>query len=391
MGVFGRLGLILFSTLLFGCLPLAPSLTDPNPAGIGFGEELFKLQGRVDYLYGHVQRNLQKLDLQVGELQKAVHNLEQGSEISALRADLLRLRDELGQLRALVKSEPGKELSRLHDKVNSLERALKDMVATELKIGKLQEEIQKVGKEEEFESLKTDLVKFHAELTSVRAEMKSLSEKVSAVPTGTEKLPADAPSDGKIPEPDRDVKKLEREIGQARSEVKSPSRGKPGDGTADNSGSAAKIVSSEGAVKTVKNGSESESAKRTPITKVGKEAAQLRAWKETLPRAEKGKPGSSVLLTIYFAPGSSKINPQVAGRIEALASESLKKDLQFSIVSFVPSPTPPAGEQHLAASRARLVSANLLGHGVERRRVYSTISASVEGWREGRVEIRRAD
>ena len=72
MGQIGRLGLTLLVVLLFGCLPVTSSITDSNPAGVGFGEELFKLQGRVDYIYGHVLRNQKKLELQIGDLQMSM-------------------------------------------------------------------------------------------------------------------------------------------------------------------------------------------------------------------------------------------------------------------------------------------------------------------------------
>ncbi len=91
---FRRFGLTLLALLLFGCLPATAPISDPNPAGVGFGEDLFKLQGRVDYIYGHVLRNQKKLELQVGNLRRTVQDLERGSEngrcMSNIVASLLR-------------------------------------------------------------------------------------------------------------------------------------------------------------------------------------------------------------------------------------------------------------------------------------------------------------
>ncbi len=119
-----KLILALLVLFLPACLTL--TITDPNTpspgaaSGIGFGEELFKLQGRVDYLYGHVLRNQQKLELQVGDLQRSIQSLEQGSELSALRSDVLRLRDELSQMRAKMASSSVVSEKNLKEKIDYL-------------------------------------------------------------------------------------------------------------------------------------------------------------------------------------------------------------------------------------------------------------------------------
>jgi len=104
---------ILLAILLSGCAPFLVGVPNENPGGIGFGEELFKLQGKVDYLYVHVQRSLKKLELQVGDLQRSAQNSESQSELVALRGDLLRLRDELRDVRENVKSFSAKSLLKL--------------------------------------------------------------------------------------------------------------------------------------------------------------------------------------------------------------------------------------------------------------------------------------
>ncbi len=65
---FSRFGLTLLALLLFGCLPATAPISDPNPAGVGFGGDLFKLQGRVDYIYGRVLRNQKMIELQIAVL-----------------------------------------------------------------------------------------------------------------------------------------------------------------------------------------------------------------------------------------------------------------------------------------------------------------------------------
>ncbi len=178
---FGRLGMTLLAVLLFGCLPVTSSISDPNPAGVGFGEELFKLQGRVDYIYGHVLRNQKKLELQIGDLQKSMQNLETGGELSALRGDLLRLQDELGQLRATLISRPGKDLSELQQKVNSFESTQKKQETLELKLAKLQESMKGMAPGADLVALKADLYKLRSEMGSVHSDMKSLSKRVGQV------------------------------------------------------------------------------------------------------------------------------------------------------------------------------------------------------------------
>ena len=127
-----------------GCLTL--TIADPNApspgsaSGIGFGEELFKLQGGVDYLYGHVLRNQQKLDLQVGELQRSIQNLDQGSEISALRSDMLRLRDELSQVKAKMGAPSVVADKNLKEQIDALYRQIsKNQQALESRISRLEE------------------------------------------------------------------------------------------------------------------------------------------------------------------------------------------------------------------------------------------------------------
>ncbi len=335
MGKIGRLGLTLLAGLLFGSLPVTFPISDPNPAGVGFGEELFKLQGRVDYIYGHVLRGQKKLELQIGDLQKSMQNLDAGGEVSALRGDLLRLQDELGQLHATIKSRPGKDLSELQQKVNSLESTQKKQETLELKLAKLQESIQGMGPGADLATLKADLYKLRSEMGSVHSDMKSLSERVRLV------------------------------VGDIASQERSDS--------------------------TTRQGSRSGPAQKASVTKDKKELHLFKIQNEALPRAEKGEAGGNVLLKVYFPPGSSEINPQVASRIEALASESLKKNFQLSIVGFVSSSSPPAHEQQEAAMRAQVIYAKLLASGVDKKKVSSTISTSTEGWRDHKVEITRAD
>ena len=137
--------------------------------------------------------------------------------------------------------------------------------------------------------------------------------------------------------------------------------------------------------------SRSEPVQKASVTKDKKELHLFKLQKETLPRAEKGEAESNVLLRVYFQPGSSEINPQVARGIEALASESSKKNFQLLVVSFVSGSSPPAHQQQAAAARAQVIYAKLLAGGVDKRKVSSTISTSTEGWRDHKVEIRRAD
>ncbi len=335
MGKIGRLGLTLLAALLFGCLPATAPISDPNPAGVGFGEELFKLQGRVDYIYGHVLRNQKKLELQVGNLQRTMRDLERGSELSALRADLVKLRDELDTVRTTIKAPPSNDFSGVRTKVNSLERALKKQDSLETKLIKVEEAVKKMGRGEEMAALKDNLAQLQNEMRSVRSNMRSLSERVTLV------------------------------AGEISSQERSDSR----------------------------EGQElrSEPRQKVSVTKDKKEQDLFKIQNGILPRAEKGEAGSNVLLRVYFPPRSSEINPQVASRIEDLASESLKKDFQLSIVSFVSSSSPPAHEQQAAATRAQIIYAKLLAGGVNKKKVSSTISASTEGWRDHKVEIRRAD
>lgn len=133
------LGLLAFS--LSGCLSIA--ITDPNSppsSGIGFGEELFRLQGRVDYLYGHVLRNQQKLELQVGDLQRSMQNLEQGRELSALRSDVSILRDDLSQMKATMGSPSVVADRNLRERIDQLYKQIsKNQRSLESRISRLEE------------------------------------------------------------------------------------------------------------------------------------------------------------------------------------------------------------------------------------------------------------
>jgi len=144
-----KLILALLVLSLPGCLTL--TITDPNApspgsaSGIGFGEELFKLQGRVDYLYGHVLRNQQKLDLQVADLQRSVQNFDQGSEISALRNDMLRLRDDLSQMNAKMGGPSVAADKNLKEQIDALYRQIsKNQQALESRISRLEETLLQV-------------------------------------------------------------------------------------------------------------------------------------------------------------------------------------------------------------------------------------------------------
>ncbi|MFQ5903436.1 MAG: hypothetical protein ACE5JO_07080 [Candidatus Binatia bacterium] len=95
---------VLLLVFLWGCLPSAYIVNDPNPGGVGFGEELFKLQGRVDYLYGHVLRNQKKLELQVGELQRGLQDLHGKTDMAQIEGDIARLGDKIAAVKAEVKS-----------------------------------------------------------------------------------------------------------------------------------------------------------------------------------------------------------------------------------------------------------------------------------------------
>ena len=144
-----KLILALLVLSLPGCLTL--TITDPNApspgsaSGIGFGEELFKLQGRVDYLYGHVLRNQQKLDLQVADLQRSVQNFDQGSEISALRNDMLRLRDDLSQMKVKMGGPSVAADKNLKEQIDALYRQIsKNQQALESRISRLEETLLQV-------------------------------------------------------------------------------------------------------------------------------------------------------------------------------------------------------------------------------------------------------
>lgn len=141
-----KLILALLVLSLPGCLTL--TITDPTApspgaaSGIGFGEELFKLQGRVDYLYAHVLRNQQKLDLQVADLQRSMQNVDQGSEISALRSDMLRLRDELSQVKAKMGAPSVVADKNLKEQIDALYRQIsKNQQALESRISRLEESL----------------------------------------------------------------------------------------------------------------------------------------------------------------------------------------------------------------------------------------------------------
>ncbi len=132
-----------------GCLTLTIADSNaPSPgaaSGIGFGEELFKLQGMVDYLYGHVLQNQQKLDLQVGELQRSMQNLDQGTEISALRSDMLRLRDDLSQMKAKMGGPSVAADKNLKEQIAALYRQIsKTQQLLESRISRLEETLLQV-------------------------------------------------------------------------------------------------------------------------------------------------------------------------------------------------------------------------------------------------------
>lgn len=97
---------LIFSAALFlsACAPLGELLkppASPDPSGIGFGEELYKLQGRVDYLYGYVKRSEQRLTLQAADIQRGQGDLGGlPGEVAALRKDVLSLHDEIAGVRS---------------------------------------------------------------------------------------------------------------------------------------------------------------------------------------------------------------------------------------------------------------------------------------------------
>ena len=141
------IGLGLLALSLSGCLSIA--ITDPNSpsasSGVGFGEELFRLQGRVDYLYGHVLRNQQKLELQVSDLQRSMQNLEQGTELSSLRSDVSKLRDDLSQMKKKMVRPSVVADKNLGEKIDELYKQISNnQLALEARISRLEESLLRV-------------------------------------------------------------------------------------------------------------------------------------------------------------------------------------------------------------------------------------------------------
>ena len=93
------------------------------------------------------------IELQVGNLRRTVQDLERGSELSALRADLVKLHDKLNTVRATMKAPPSNGLSELRTKVNSLERALKKQDSLETKLLKIEEAVKEMERGEEIAAL----------------------------------------------------------------------------------------------------------------------------------------------------------------------------------------------------------------------------------------------
>ncbi len=324
-----RIYVVLLGACLSSCAPLASSLDDPNPGGIGFGEELFKLQGRVDYLYGHVLRKQKKLELQVGELQRSVQSLQEGNEVAGVRRDLVSLRDEIIDVKREIKSI-SEELPAIKAENASGTDQLSSLKEQNARALRKQEEIE----------------------TRIKSLTRSLDESERARVNTESQLIALR----------HEVKKMDQKIAAETPQVTalSPAR-------MDNRGDLPLLGRSQGSGKRMADDAERKRIKR------GQEKDQ------------------SVLASVHFPAGSSQISREASRLIGKVAAAALRNGMRLSIVSILPSVLGGEKEQRIATARAQAVYDKLHKNGVSRERI-SSLGFEVStagGEKQPRVEIRK--